>query len=378
MTRSARCVLLLTAICAQSAACAPLLPDRVAAAARERVDTGDYPALAIGYVEGDKSEIVVFGTAGGGVTLDADTVFEIGSITKTMTATVLAQDVRSGNLALDTPVATLLPDFKIPSRSGKPITLLDLATQSSGLPRVPTNMMLADPADPYADYGPDDLEAFLAGYDLPRAPGEAFEYSNLGFGLLGFAIARHAHAGYGDLLDRRLFQPLSMTMSGTALREKMRAHLAVGHRGGAIAKNWTFDALAGAGAVLSSTKDMLVYLRMNMGQIELPGGNTNPIAHQARRDAGGGQRIGLAWMNFRGRDSDIVWHNGGTGGYRSFLGFRTDGRRGVVILTNTTASVDDLGFAALLDDAPLDPAHRANALDAEPLRAYWHRISRSR
>jgi len=378
MTRSARCVLLLAAICVQSAACAPLLPDRVAAAARERVDAGDYPALAIGYVEGDKNEIAVFGAAGGGMTLDADTVFEIGSITKTMTATVLAQDVRSGNLTLDMPVATLLPDFKIPSRGGKPITLLDLATQFSGLPRLPTNMMFADPADPYAHYGPDNVRAFLAGYDLPRAPGEAFEYSNLGFGLLGFAIARHAHTGYGDLLDRRLFRPLRMTMSGTVLSERMRAHLAVGHGGGAIAKNWTFDALAGAGAVLTSTKDMLIYLRMNMGQIELPGGNTNPIAHQARRDAGGGQRIGLAWMSFRGRDSDVLWHNGGTGGYRSFLGFGTDGRRGVVILTNTTASVDDLGFAALLDDAPLDPAYRVTALDIEALRAYWHRVSKSR
>jgi len=272
---------------------------------------------------------VVFGTAGDGVTLDADTVFEIGSITKTMTATVLAQDVRSGNLTLDTPVATLLPDFKIPSRGGKPITLLDLATQFSGLPRMPTNMTPADPGNPAADYGPDNLMA------------------------------------------RRLFRPLNMTMSGTSPSGRMRAHLAMGHRGdGSMAKNWTFDALAGAGAVLSSSKDMLTYLRMNMGQIELPGGNVNAIAHTARRDAGNGQRIGLAWMTLHDRGSDVVWHNGETGGYHSFLGFRADGRRGVVLLANTTRSVDDLGFAALLDDAPLAPTRRAIALDPEALRAY--------
>src|ERR1700759_2511498 len=167
------CMLMfLATVCTQTGACAALLPERIAKAAHERVAANEYPALAIGYVDGDASEVDVFGTAGSGVTLDADTVFEIGSITKTFTATVLAQDLRSGAVTLDTPVATLLPDFKIPSRNGKQISLLDLATQFSGLPRLPTNLTPADPADPYADYGSEKLKAFLTGYDLPRDPGE--------------------------------------------------------------------------------------------------------------------------------------------------------------------------------------------------------------
>src|SRR6202000_848675 len=129
----------------------------------------------------------------------------------------------------------------------------------------PTNLMPGDPADPYADYGSDKLKAFLSSYDLPRDPGERYEYSNLGFGLLGFALAQHAHAAYGDLLGARILRPLNMTMTGTSPTGTRRAHLAAGHGDdGSVAKNWTFDALAGAGAVLSTTRDMLVYLRTNM------------------------------------------------------------------------------------------------------------------
>ena len=146
------------------------LPERVEKAVQERIAAGTYQTLVFGVVDGDKSEVVTFGQLDNGKAPDGDTVYEIGSVTKTFTATLLARAVLSGRVTLDTAVAQLLPDFKIPSRGGKEITLGELATQHSGLPREASNLL------------PND-------FAMPRNPGAAYEYSNLGFGLLGYALA---------------------------------------------------------------------------------------------------------------------------------------------------------------------------------------------
>lgn len=229
------------------------LPERVEKAAQERIAAGISQTLVFGIVDGDRSEVRAFGKLADGRAADGDTVYEIGSITKTFTATLLAQAVKAGRLSLDTPLVQVLGDFKIPSRGGKEITLGNLATQSSGLPRMPTNFAPADPGNPYADYGAAKLKAFLAGYELPRDPGATYEYSNLGFGLLGHALAESAHTSYSALVEDGVLKPLGMTMSGTASTDAMRAHLAPGHDdNGKPAKNWDFDALAGAGAIRST------------------------------------------------------------------------------------------------------------------------------
>src|ERR1700730_12808649 len=121
------------------------LPERVKKAAQERIAAGTYETLVFGVVDGDKSEIVVFGTLANGQAPDGNTVYEIGSVTKTFTATLLARAVLSGRVTLDTPVARLLPDFKIPSRGGREITLGDLATHYSGLQRLPSNLRPKNP-----------------------------------------------------------------------------------------------------------------------------------------------------------------------------------------------------------------------------------------
>ena len=328
---------------------AGLLPERVENAAQERIATGTYQTLVFGVVDGDKSEVVAFGKLGDGKAPDGDTVYEIGSVTKTFTATLLAQAVLSGRVTLDTPVAQLLPDFKIPSRGGKQITLDELATQHSGLPRMPSNFQLKDPANPFADYDAAKLKAFLAGYELRRDPDAAYEYSNLGFGLLGYALAQLNHTTYRAMTEEEILKPLGMTMSSTAFTEAMRAHLAPGHLyTGEAAENW--GALAGAGAIRSTANDMLRYLKANMGIDGSPLATAMKLAQQPRRNLGKTIRIGLAWMT---TDKGIVWHAGQTGGYRSFLGFTADGRRGVVILANSAADADDLGFATLDATVPL-------------------------
>ena len=137
-------------VMASLSANAGLLPERVEKAARERIAAGTNQTLVFGVVDGEKSEVVAFGTLADGTAPDGDTVYEIGSVTKTFTATLLARAVLSGRVTLDTPVARLLPDFKIPSRGGREITLGDLATHHSGLPPRPLNMLPKDQPNPFA------------------------------------------------------------------------------------------------------------------------------------------------------------------------------------------------------------------------------------
>jgi serine-type D-Ala-D-Ala carboxypeptidase/endopeptidase len=345
------------------------LPERVERAAQERIAASINQTLVFGVVDGDNSEVVAFGKLDGGKTPDCDTVYEIGSITKTFTATLLAQTVLSGRVTLGAPVAQLLPDFKIPSRGGMEITLEELGTQRSALPREPSNIAPKDPANPYADYDAAAMKAFLAEYQLPRDPGAAHEYSNLGFGLLGHALAQLEHTTYGALIDEKILKPLGMTMSGTVFSDAMRTHLAAGYDiSGAAAKNWDFDALAGAGAIRSTACDMLRYLKANMGIDQSPLAAAMKLAQRPRSDMVKTMYIGLAWMT---TNKGIIWHDGTTGGYRSFLGFTADGRHGVVILSNNTAAKpNDLGFATLDTSAPLAPAYKAIVLPSTSLDDY--------
>ena len=201
-----------------------------------------------------------------------------------------------------------------------------------------------------------------------RDPGAAYEYSNLGFGLLGYALAQPDHTSWDALTDEKILKPLGMTMSGTGFSDAMRAHLAPGHDSmGNGVKNWDFDALAETGAIRSTANDLLRYMKANMGIDQSPLAAAMKLAQQPLSDAYKANRIGLAWMTSR---TGIVWHSGGTGGYRSFLGFTADRQRGIVILSNTAVDLDDLGFATLNPRVPLSPAYKAIVLPNSSLDEY--------
>ncbi len=362
---------LLVATLAAYSAQAGLMSERVEKALRDRIAAGRYQAAVMVVVDADNCEISSFGKLDDGRAPDADTVFEIGSVTKTFTATLLAEAVLKGRVQLDDPVAHLLPDFNLPERDGKSITLIDLADQHSGLPRMPTNFAPADPDDPYTDYDKTKLKAFLASYHLPRDPGAAYEYSNLGFGLLGVALATQSRQTYAALVEQGVLRPLGMSESGVSTTAAMRAHLAGGHtQTGKPSKPWDLDALAGAGAMRSTASDMCRYLRANMGVVWSPLNAAMKMAQQPRADLDQQTRIGLAWMTLTSPKGSVVWHNGMTGGYASFMGFTPDGRRGVVLLANTAASLDDLGFATLLADWPVALARKAIVLPNAALEPY--------
>lgn len=344
---------------------------------QDRVATKRAVGLVVGVLDHGQRKIFTAGTADApGVALDGNTVFEIGSITKVFTASLLADMVARGEVKFDDPVAKYLPSsVRIPSRNGKQITLLDLATQSSGLPRMPTNLSPKDQHNPYADYTVDQMYAFLSAYELPRDIGAQYEYSNLGVGLLGHALSRRAGKSYEALVTDRILKPLGMSDTKITLDESAKAHLARGHgeSGGAVA-NWDLPTLAGAGAIRSTVNDMLKFLAANLDSTSKPLGPVLATTHFARRDVDAAQmKIGLNWHILTAFGRPLVWHNGGTGGYRSFIGMDAARQRGIVVLSNQSITPDDIGFHYLDMRAPLAPAPKVRkeiAVDPALLETY--------
>ena len=313
--------------------------------------------------------------------VDADTVFEIGSVTKVFTSLLLADAVRRGEVALTDPVAKYLPpNVKVPERGGKKITLVDLATHTSGLPRMPTNFHPKDPGNPYADYTEAQLYEFLSSVELTRDIGSHYEYSNLGGGLLGHALARRAGTDYETLVRTRILEPLGMKSTAITLSKSMKEHLTPGHDARLRqVPNWDLPTLAGAGALRSTANDLLSFLAANIGIEKSPLAPSMAAMIATRRPTGNPNlEIALGWHIWNRNGHEIIWHNGGTGGYRTWIGFEPKSRTGVVVLSNTTtnAGVDDIGLHLLDPAVPLLPPakeHHEVKVDAAVLEKYTGR-----
>ncbi|MDH3292476.1 MAG: serine hydrolase [Gemmatimonadota bacterium] len=352
---------------------APTIPDEVRQSVQARVDHAYNTGIVIGLVTPGGTTYSVYGSRDStGAPVDEHTVFEIGSITKAFTGILLADMVRRGEVALDDPIHKYLPPtVTVPMRDGRPITMVDLATHTSGLPRLPTNLTPSDPANPYADYTVEQLYAFLSGHTLRRDVGAEYEYSNYGFGLLGHVLALRAGTTYEALIAARMANTLGMTSTGIALTPDMRARLAQGHVGTTAVSQWDIPTLAGAGALRSTAGDMVRFVRANMGLLTTPLLPAMEASHEPRHRAGSdAMQIGLGWHILTRDGRQIVWHNGGTGGYRSFVGFRRDGSRGVVVLTNSNRSADDIGYHLLDPGLPLEEVRVAVAVDPGVLAEY--------
>jgi len=317
--------------------------------------------IVVGMIGPDGRKVVGYGALekGDPRVLNGDTVFEIGSVTKVFTSLLLSDMVQRGQVALTDPVSKYLPaSVRMPQRNGKQITLLDLATHTSGLPRLPANLKPKDSANPYADYSVAQLYEFLSSYELPRDIGSQYEYSNLGGGLLGHVLARCAGTDYEALVRARITVPLDMKSTGIALSPEMKARMAAGHDGKMNpAANWDLPTLAGAGGLRSTANDMLTFLAANLGYNKTPLAPAMAAMLEVRRPSGTpGLEVALAWHIYStASGATMIWHNGGAGGYRSFIGYDPKTRIGVVVLANafTAAGVDDIGLRLLNTKAPL-------------------------
>jgi CubicO group peptidase (beta-lactamase class C family) len=289
--------------------------------------------VAIGVLQHGTRRIFTYGP------IKEDSIFEIGSVTKTFTGLILAQMVVQHKVKLDDPVRELLPPGTVAKPDGAEITLLDLATQHSGLPRMPDNFNPADLQDPYADYRPANLYEYLAKHGVSKPADAKFNYSNLGVGLLGQALANRAATTYPDLLKTLVAEPLKLNDTVVKLSPEQEKRFAQGHGPGhQPAHPWTLDALAGAGAVRSTASDMLTYLEAQLHPDRTAG--TLPAAlamcHDLRSDMSPNMKIGLAWL-FE-TDTGNFWHNGATGAYSSYALFNPKEDFAVIVLFNATVS----------------------------------------
>ena len=294
--------------------------------------------LVIGVLDHGERRIFAYGTAA------PDSIFEIGSIGKTFTGLILAQMVVQKKVMLDEPIRALLPAGFVAKPDGAEITLLDLATHHSGLPRMPENFNPKNPSDPYADYGVVQLHEFLTVRGVAKPANAAYLYSNLGFDLLGYGLSLRAGVPYGELVATEITGPLHMNDTGLRLLPEQRGRLIQGYETNfhPVAP-WDFNVVfGGAGAALKSTvADMLTYLDANLhpdkyaiGAVADSPAATLPAAvaldHQVQvRTFGGG--LALAW----GVDLDHTFsHEGGTTGYNAYVEFNPQKNRAIVVLYN--------------------------------------------
>jgi CubicO group peptidase (beta-lactamase class C family) len=335
------------------------IPDPVKKAVQDRVDGGKTMGMVIGVVDADGATYFGYGkmAASGDETPGKDSVFEIGSISKVFTGILLADAVNRGEVKYDDTIETHLPKgVKAPTKDGNSITLEHLSVQNSGLPRMPDNFSPADPTNPYADYTVDQLYEFLGNVKLARGVGEEYEYSNVGVGLLGHMLELATEQSYEELVVSRISEVLGMPDTTITLSDDMGARLAIGHQGEQEVANWDLPTFAGAGALRSTAQDMIVFLEANMGLRESPLLEAMKETHRSRARAGGiVMDIGLGWhIRKMAKGQNVIWHNGGTGGYRTFAGFVHDPPMGVVVLTNSTgAGDDDIGLHMLNEALPM-------------------------
>lgn len=301
--------------------------------------------VSIGVVKDGVARVFSFGTA------KPDSIFEIGSITKTFTGLMLSQMVLQGEVKFDEPVRELLPPGTVTKPTGPEITLLDLATQHSGLPRMPDNFHPADPNNPYADYRAANLYAYLHKHGVAKPEHPGFLYSNLGFGTLGQALADRAGVSYPELLKQEVTGPLGLKDTTVSLSPAQERRFIQGHDAEHRPTHpWDLVALAGAGAIRSDASDMLKYVEASLHPDKVkPVAGTKGAAtisaalvqdHVLRADAFSGTRIALAW--FHVAKTGTYWHNGGTGGFSSYAFFNPKCNCAGIVLFNTTISETDM------------------------------------
>jgi D-alanyl-D-alanine-carboxypeptidase/D-alanyl-D-alanine-endopeptidase len=344
----------------------------------------DGVGIVVGVIDRDGRRVVAHGRykRGSRRQVDGDTLFEIGSNGKVFTSLLLSDMALRGEVRLGDPVAKYLPDgVRAPERGGRRITLVDLATHTSGLPRMPSNFAPKDRHNPYADYTVEQLYAFLSGYALTRDIGARYAYSNVGVGLLGHVLARRCGTTYEDLVRERITAPLGMRDTAITLSPDLKKRLAHGHdEDGRPVPNWDLsEAFAGAGALRSTTNDLLTFLAAVLGYRESPlkpamdaqlafpmrvaeDAERHPLQRQEDRTS-----IGLGWHAIETERGQVVMHGGGTGGYLTFMGLNLARGWGAVVLTNMFRTPAAIIGVPILTGAPLTPAPKwRRAISVEP------------
>lgn len=341
--------------------------------AKQRVEFQETPGIAVAWLEDGKVSFYSYGvlnlTSREPVT--SKTLFEIGSITKTFTCSALAYLVQKKEIDLNEKAQAYLPStISLPEKNGKAIRIIDLATAHSGLSRMPGNFTPANVSNPYIDYTDKELAVYLNNCELNTEPGAHYEYSNLGMGLLGYILTQKKNTTYSKLIKETILSQLQMKETFISGETKSKL-IATGYMDKAPVAAWTWSnqsVLTGAGGIISNAEDMINFLKAQLATSDPVLNAAFQDAHKERSDAGSpDMQIGLGWHI---KNHKYVWHNGGTGGFRSFAGFDPEKKRAIVLLTNSTAGVDDIGFHWLDFSAPLKTLTKSITLDPNAAAEY--------
>jgi serine-type D-Ala-D-Ala carboxypeptidase/endopeptidase len=303
------------------------------------------PGISIALIDSDGSVTFHnYGTMGldSAEPLNEHTIFESGSITKTFSSGLLRILMDQYNISADTPLREIFgDDVPIPSKNGIEITLEHLVMHTSGLPRLPGNLSPADVNDPYNEYTPEMLFEFLGSYELPRNPGEEFEYSNYAYMVLGQALKTISGKTYDQLLDEWYFSKLDMPSTGRFLSDSLR--FAQPTTSGLPAKRWHSEQVPGFGGLLSTTHDLANYVKLYLGHSDHPKADLLRKNIESLNNLGGAFNMSYAWIVATAFEDTVAFHGGGTGGFRTFAGYSPVSGRGAVVMSNGTNDVQDIG-----------------------------------
>jgi serine-type D-Ala-D-Ala carboxypeptidase/endopeptidase len=312
-----------------------------------------FVGLAVGAFAGPQTVVHAAGSVEeGGGPPTGDSLFQIGSVTKVFTALALAEAVARSELTLDTPVVACLPEAPISGRGAR-ITLGQLASHTSGLPRLPKGLRRQarrHRSDPYREFTSADLLAALAAARPRPEPGSKVRYSNFGAALLGEALSQQAGLPFDRLMAERVACPLHLCDTVVHPRPDQWHRQAVGHsRSRRPVPDWDLGAMPGAGALYSTVHDLLAFLRAHLEPQSTALPEALRLVQQPRATVNRWLQVGLGWhmSPVRGTGRTSLWHNGGTGGFASYVALLPDARAGVVVLTNTARPVDRLGVRLL-------------------------------
>ncbi|MEO1595483.1 MAG: serine hydrolase domain-containing protein [Pseudomonadota bacterium] len=315
------------------------------------VDSGEAMAIAAAWYDGSEVRRAHAGALGGDTDAmpDAQTQFQIGSISKVYTNLLLAEMVARGKVGYDTTVAELTGDTQqFRNEAVGEITLEALATHTSGLPRMPANFRPSDPGDPFASYTAAQLSQ---GLNIARAKqplGDHYAYSNLGVGLLGYLLGEAHGGGYTVALEAYVLGPLGAERTGMTASGKR----ASASSGGEVVPDWQFDALAGAGALWGTTTDLLALAAVMRGNTDNPFQSAIEDLLAPTGFTAGSFSVTRVWHTAPAGDATIYWHNGRTNGFGSFVGVRSDDGRAIALLVSGDGDPTRIGLQWLGYERP--------------------------
>jgi D-alanyl-D-alanine-carboxypeptidase/D-alanyl-D-alanine-endopeptidase len=307
--------------------------------------------LSVGIISNGVEYIYCYGDADRikRIPVDTNSIFEIGSLTKLYTGLLFSKEVVEKRMKLDESAFSYMTGIV----KKEEISLIDLATHSSGLPRLADNFhpVPADSLNPYHSYSEKELYQYMAGYKVISQPGKHYNYSNVGMGLLGNILCHTRKMSYNDMVQKTICEPWGLANTATLLNETQVLHLAKGHSMGKEVPAWDFlDATAGQGALRSSIKDMVRFIHVNLYPESLPYLQMRAVklAQELHfSDTTTGQQMGIGWHIGLFNQSRLLEHTGATGGYRSYIGLIPDSKIGVVLLSNSDADISGLGIKIL-------------------------------